>query len=82
MFDVSEKIMQVKGAVIDLNKWQRDRLVKKIEKQQDKLNRKNESINCLIEKLLDDWSDILNKDGYRTKDGELINIKELILNQG
>lgn len=81
MFDVSEKIMQVKGAVIDLNRWQRDRLVKKIEKQQDKLNRKNEHINCLVEKWLDDWSDVLNKDGYRTKDGELINIKELILNQ-
>lgn len=82
MFDISEKIMQVKGAVVDFNIWQRDRLAKKIEKQQDKLNRKQEHIDCLVEKLLDEWSDVLNKDGYRTNNGGFINLKEIIAKQG
>ncbi len=78
MFDINEKIMQVKGAIIDFNIWQRNRLNDKIKKQEKKLDRKNEHIDCLIEKWLNGWSKTLNREGYRTKDNELIDLKKII----
>lgn len=79
MFDVNEKIMQVKGAVIDFNRWRRDKLIKKIEKLEDKLDNKNEHIDDQIGKWLDGWSKIVNDEGYRTKDNKLIDFKQMVL---
>ncbi len=75
MFNFDEKILQIKGARLDLKMYGTKRLRAKIEKMNNKLEKKEEDCSECLVRLLDDWSKSLYKDGYRNPDGSRIDIK-------
>lgn len=79
MLDLNEKLMQAKGAIIDFKIWRRNRLSQKINRMEDKLDKKNENIDKCIGNWLDGWSDVLDKEGYEMADGSRIDFKKAVL---